>query len=107
MSLAESHQSIRVFAMPVPACSYDRSWPGVVETLQKRINDKTGLDIRFQFIEVFSENFFSFPDVVKGFQENRYEAPLVLLGNEVIQSGGKLSEKKIKEFLINQNTHNT
>lgn len=91
--------TVLLFAMPDGACSYEKSWAAAAHGMEQRLTKRIQKQIQVKFIEIFSKPFFEYPDIVKGFQNGKFESPLLIHGDDVIQSGGKVSEKNLREYL--------
>ena len=89
---------VRIFAAHMAGCGSGETWVSVAAALGERIERRFGDDVRVEFVELFSPRSFDFPSVLA-----RVEAgaalPLVMIGDDVITEGGKLSEPRISRAL--------
>jgi len=87
---------IKIFVMPVGACSYEKSWKYAVALVSKKLKDRLGDVFDIKLIEIFSPESFSYKEIMEGIQQEKYQTPLITIDGKIIQSGGKLSERKLK-----------
>jgi hypothetical protein len=91
--------NVRVFAPPIAACGGGGNpWKSAAELVFERLRRRFPT-LRFEFFEYFSQEFFQFPDMLAGLQTGTLETPVIMAGDEIIPSGGKISERNIREFL--------
>ena len=88
---------IKIFVMPVGACSYEKSWKYAVDLVSKKLKDRLGDVFDMKQIEIFSPESFSYKEIIEGIEQEKLQTPVVITNGKIIQSGGKLSEKLIKE----------
>lgn len=88
---------IKIFVMPAGTCSYEKSWQYAVDMISKKLKDRVGDAFDMKLIEIFSSESFSYEEIIEGIQQEKYQTPVVLINEGIIQSGGKLSERKLKE----------
>jgi disulfide oxidoreductase YuzD len=50
-----------------------------------------------KLIEIFSAESFSYKEIMEGIEQEKYQIPVVIIDGKIFQSGGKLSEKLIRE----------
>lgn len=96
---------IKIFVMPVGACSYEKSWQYAVDMISKKLQERLGDVFTMKLIEIFSPESFSYQDILDGIQKEEYQAPVVILNSKIIQSGGKLSERAIRMEIEKQEMH--
>jgi disulfide oxidoreductase YuzD len=87
---------IRIFVMPVGACSYEKSWQYAIDMISKKLKDRLGDVFEMKLIEMFSPESFSFKEILEGIQNEKLQTPVVTINGNIIQSGGKLSERAIR-----------
>lgn len=87
---------IKIFVMPVGACSYKKSWQFAVDMISKKLKDRLGEIFEMKLIEIFSPESFSFKDILEEIQQEKLQTPVVTINDKIIQSGGKLSERTIR-----------
>jgi len=91
---------VRVFASPpAQGCAEGKTWESAAEVIFRRLADRFGGQVSFEFIQLFSPEFFRFPQVVARLQEGSAQVPITTVDNEIIQSGGKISERAIRQVL--------
>ncbi len=94
--MTEKRIDIKVFVMPVGACSYEKGWQYAVDLISKKLKDRFGDIFTMKLIEVFSPESFEYKEILDAIQREAIRVPVVTLNGRVIQSGGKLSERSIK-----------
>jgi len=94
-----SRPVVRVFAPPASTCAGGKTWKDAAELIFRRLTDRFGSQVLFEFIELFSPEFFKFPDVMTRLQEGSAQVPIIAVNGEIVQSGGKISERAIREGL--------
>lgn len=87
---------IKIFVMPVGACSYEKSWQYAVDMISKKIKGRLGDVFDMKLIEMFSPESFSFKEIMEGIQQEKLQTPVVTIDGNIVQSGGKLSERTIR-----------
>ncbi len=90
---------IKIFVMPVGACSYEKSWQYAVDMISKKLKERLGDTFEIMLIEIFSPESFSYKEIIQGIQQEKLQTPVITIDGKIIQSGGKLSERKIREEL--------
>jgi hypothetical protein len=91
---------VRVFASPpAQGCAEGKTWKSAAEVIFRRLADRFGGQVTFEFIQLFSPEFFRFPQVVARLQEGSAQVPITTVDDEIIQSGGKISERAIRQVL--------
>ena len=88
---------IKIFVMPVGACSYEKSWQYAVDLVSKKLKDRLGDVFDMKLIEIFSPESFSYKEIMEGIQNEKFQPPVVMLNGKIIQTGSKLSERNIRE----------
>ena len=87
---------IKIFVMPVGACSYEKSWQFAVNMISKKLKERLGDVFEMKLIEIFSPESFSFKEILDGIQNEKLKTPVVMMNEKIIQSGGKLSERTLR-----------
>lgn len=87
---------IKIFVMPVGACSYEKSWEYAVDLISNRLKFRLGDIFDMKLIEIFSPESFSYKEIMEGIRVEKFSTPVVTMEGRIIQSGGKLSEPKIR-----------
>ena len=91
---------VRVFAPPpASGCASGKTWESAAEAIFRRIADRFGDQVAFEFIQLFSPGFFQFPQVMARVQDGSAQVPIITVDDEIIQSGGKISERTIRDAL--------
>ena len=93
----EKKIDIKIFVMPVGACSYEKSWEYVFEMISEKLKARSGDVFEMKLIEIFSLESFSYKEIMEGIQAEKLHTPIVTLNGRIIQSGGKLSEPIIRK----------
>lgn len=99
---------IKIFVMPVGACIYEKSWQPaggevspkggyVVDLVSKKLKERLGDVFDMKLIEIFSTESFSYKEILEGIQQEKLQTPVVTINGGIVQSGGKLSEKILRE----------
>lgn len=87
---------IKIFVMPVSACTDEKSWQYAVDLITNKLKNHLGDIFEIKLIEIFSPKSFSYEEIMKGIKEEKFKVPVVTVNEKVILSGGKLSERNIK-----------
>lgn len=90
---------VRVFVPPLGECAGNNTWEKAVGAVESRLHERLDFEVRFEIITLFSKEFFAYPEVASLVQTGEGEPPIVTLDDRVIQSGGKLRERTIREAL--------
>ena len=90
---------IKVFALPMEACDPGKTWKAAFQHLAKRLYERYGNRIEMEFIELFSPESFRYADIMKMVEEAQVKPPYVMVNDRLIASGGKLSERAIRQAL--------
>lgn len=90
---------IKIFVMPIGACSYEKSWQYAVDLVSKKLKNRLGDIFAMKLIEIFSPESFSYKEILEGIQNEKLQTPFITVNGNIIQSGGKLSERNIREEL--------
>lgn len=96
----EKKFDIKVFVMPVGACSYEKSWQYAVDLISRKLKEQLGEIFEFKLIEIFSKESLSYKEIIDGIKQEKLRTPIVTINGKIIQSGGKLSERKIRVEII-------
>jgi len=99
----EKKFDIKIFVMPVGACSYDKNWQYAVDLVSRRLKDRLGDVFDMKLIEIFSTESFSYKEIMEGIQQEKLQTPVVTINGAIFQSGGKLSERGIRVEIERQN----
>lgn len=89
--------------MPVGACSYEKSWEYAVNMISEKLKKRLGDIFDMKLIEIFSPESFSHKEIMEGIREEKIQTPVVTMNGRTIQSGGKLSESRIRMEIEKEN----
>jgi disulfide oxidoreductase YuzD len=87
---------IKIFVMPVGACSYEKSWEYAIDLIYKKLKIRLGDIFEMKLIKIFSPESFSYKEIMEGIRAEKFSTPIVTINGRIIQSGGKLSEAIIR-----------
>lgn len=87
---------IKIFVMPIGACSYEKSWQFAVDTISKKLKERLGDVFEMKLIEIFSPESFSYKEILDEIKNENLQTPVVMMNERIIQSGGKLSERILR-----------
>ena len=87
---------IKIFVMPVGACSYEKSWQYAVDLVSRKLKERLKDVFEIKLIEIFSPESFSYKEIIEGIQNDKLQTPVVTINGKIIQSGGKLSVRAIR-----------
>ncbi|MEX2444233.1 MAG: hypothetical protein WD492_11535 [Alkalispirochaeta sp.] len=90
---------VRVFVPPVGECAGENTWENAGRAMEARLRRVLTEDVQFETVHLFSPEFFAHPEVTSLVQNGEGTPPIVTLDGRVIQSGGKLRERLIREEL--------
>ncbi|MDZ7795266.1 MAG: hypothetical protein U5P10_16720 [Spirochaetia bacterium] len=90
---------VRVFVPPLGECAGKNTWEKALGVVESRLREKLEFEVRFEIVTLFSKEFFAYPEVASLVQSGEGEPPIVTLDDRVIQRGGKLRERTIREAL--------
>ncbi len=89
---------VRIFALPLAACDPGKTWKAAADMVARRLGDRYGDAVHVQFVEIFSPPSFQYQDILDRVGRGE-QAPFVTVNDELIQTGGKLSEPVIRRKL--------
>lgn len=87
---------VRVVAPPAAPNACGNTWEHAVQLVESRISARYPGAVTFEFVPLFSKAFFDMPRVVQALGDGKAQMPVILVGDRIIQSGGKISESKIR-----------
>lgn len=90
---------VKVFVVPLGTCVGDNTWENAVKGIASRVRRRSSIDARFETVTLFSKEFFAHPDIVSLVKTGEGRLPIVTVDGTVIQTGGKLNERVIREAL--------
>jgi disulfide oxidoreductase YuzD len=81
------------------ACPQGRpTWKDTARLIGERLRAKYSGGVRVEFVELFSPSSFGYQDIMERVRAGE-QPPFVAVEDEVIQSGGKISESAIRAKL--------
>lgn len=88
--------TVHIFGLPMAACDPNKTWKAAAEMIGRRLQSRFDESVRTVYVELYSPETFEFDHIVKLLQKGA-SPPFVTINGELIQSGGKLSERRIAE----------
>jgi len=88
---------IKIFAPPAGKCPADKSWENAAEMVALNLDKKFKDLVDVKFIELFTPESFGYTKINKLLNDENHKPPYIMLNDKIIQIGGKLSERIIKE----------
>ncbi len=70
------------------------TWTAAVGFIRERLNRRFDGSVAVEQVELFSQRSFEFPTVLDAIQQGA-ALPIVLVGDQIVSQGGKLSESRI------------
>ncbi|MEX1275091.1 MAG: hypothetical protein WEB62_11585 [Bacteroidota bacterium] len=99
MTADNASVTVRIFALPMDACDPAKTWRSAAEMIARRLREKYGRSIETEFVEIFTPESFEHPDILSLLEKGDDVPPYVTVNGALVQSGGKLSERRIREQL--------
>lgn len=99
MEKSDKKVNVRIFAFPMEGCDPSKTWRAASEMIAKRLSARYGNRIQTEFIEIFSPESFHYPEILDLIQNEQALPPIVTVEGKVVLSGGKLSERVLREEL--------
>jgi len=99
---------IEIFGMPIAGCAENKTWRAASEMIFKKLKKKFGANIETKYVELYSPESFQYEKVIKLLENNSHKPPYIFINDEMYDSGGKISERRIREEiekLINRNNN--
>lgn len=90
---------VRIFAPPMAACDPAKTWKAAAKMIERRLRARYGEAIQTEFIELFSPESFTHPEIMQFVEINAANPPYVTINGQLVSSGGKLSESVIRREL--------
>jgi len=90
---------VHIFAFPIEGCDESKTWKAASEMLARRLDERYGHRVETEFIEIFSPESFEFPEILELIRKEQVTPPIITINSKLIHSGGKLSERVIREGL--------
>lgn len=87
---------IRVIAPPTAPNACVNTWENAIQLIESKIMARYPGQVVFEFVPLFSRAFFEIPRMVQALQDGSAETPVILVNDRIVQSGGKISESKIR-----------
>lgn len=89
--------AVRIVTAPDASCA-GATWSEAFDLIRSRLARRFGEAVTVEHVQAFSTRFFEMPKVTAAIEAGA-ELPIVLVGEDVVSRGGKLSEPKIAEAL--------
>ncbi|MBI2487637.1 MAG: hypothetical protein HYW01_11965 [Deltaproteobacteria bacterium] len=90
---------VHIFAFPIEGCDESKTWRAASEMIARRLGARYGDRVQTEFIEIFSPEAFNYPEILELIEKEQALPPIVTVEGKVIHSGGKLSERIIRNEL--------
>jgi hypothetical protein len=90
---------VRIFALPMDACDPDKTWRSAAWMIARRLRERYGKAVETEFVEIFSPESFEYPDILSLLEKGDDVPPYVTVNGTLVQSGGKISERRVREQL--------
>jgi hypothetical protein len=81
------------------ACDPAKTWKAAAKMIEHRLRARYGDAVQMEFIELFSPESFSYPEIMQLVETNAANPPYVTINGLLVSSGGKLSERVIRREL--------
>ena len=91
---------VRIFAYPLEGCDSSKTWKAASLALIKRLKARYKNRVNPEFIEIFSPESFNYPEILELIKTEQATPPIVTVEGDIVQSGGKISERMIRESLV-------
>jgi hypothetical protein len=89
--------SVLVLGLPSPAgCASSRTWQAAAEFVRRRLVQRFGSQITFEYVELFSPDMAGHPEVEAQVAAGEAVPPLVIIDGSCRFSGGKLNASAIE-----------
>lgn len=85
---------VRIFTAPEASCGAGMTWAEAVKFIRDRVNRRFNGRVAVEHVEIFSQRSFEFPTVLEAIQGGA-QLPVVVVGDQIVSQGGKLSESPI------------
>lgn len=85
---------VRIFTAPDASCGAGMTWAAAVGFIRERLGRRFNGRVAVEQVELFSQRSFEFPTVLDAIQQGA-ALPIVLVGDQIVSQGGKLSESRI------------
>lgn len=91
--------TVRIFALPMEACDPSKTWQNAVRMIARRLRERYGDAVETEFVEIFSPESFQYPEILSLFEKGDDLPPYVTVNGSLVQSGGKISEGRIRRHV--------
>ena len=92
---------IEIFGMPIAGCAENKTWRAASEMVFKKLKDKFGSNIVTKYVELYSPESFQYDKINILLESNSHNPPFIFINDEMYDSGGKISERKMREEIEN------
>ena len=90
---------VRIFAPPMTACDPAKTWKSAAKMIERRLRAWYGEAIQTEFIELFSPESFTHPEIMQLVETDAASPPYITINGVLVSSGGKLSDGVIRREL--------
>ncbi len=77
---------VRIFAPPMVACDPAKTWKAAAKMIERRLRVRYGEAIQTEFIELFSSESFSYPEIMPLVETNAASPPYVTINGLLVLS---------------------
>jgi len=96
--------TVHIFGLPIAACDPNKTWKAAADPIGRRLQVKYGEQVTVEYIELYSPESIKFESVMNLLKQGK-SPPFVTVNGKLIQSGGKLSERSIRQELEQLHAH--
>jgi hypothetical protein len=90
--------TVHIFGLPIAACDPNKTWKAAADLIGRRLQSRYGENVLTVYVELYSPESFKFETIVNLLKEGK-SPPFVTVNGKLIQIGGKLSERSIRQEL--------
>lgn len=89
-----------IFTMPMEShCAPEKTWAHAADMLRRRLREQYGERVELRHVELFSAESFAHEEIMALVRDPSTPPPYITVDGALIQSGGKLSSRAIRESL--------
>lgn len=89
---------VRIFTAPETSCGTEMTWATATAFMRERLHRQFGEGVAVEYIGLFSQRSFEFPTVLEAVRGGAH-LPIILVGDQIISHGEKLSESRISRAI--------
>jgi disulfide oxidoreductase YuzD len=94
---------VRVFGAPTAgACCSSNGWQEATEWVGGSIRQRFGDRVRVEYIDIFTPEMDTFPDILQSIAREGARLPFVYVGDHLLSAGERISGPAIRRFLEKQ-----